>query len=220
MSKIKLTAFAAFTVNPNSKKASIAFGATGIQLGPDGRRIITMGSVPLHTRKMEVPDDGLTLLYGMRDAIDELKLRRDAAVAAGKEFHYADVDVEVGSVEAGLVNEKNVVGLKFANVRRMTVKLQTIILDAFGGYVEEAGGRLPGEMSTIKQIATRPDLFGKLLAEHPLFKTIDVLAFPVSDNAGQSAPFRQLAYVRPGANILCIEQNTEINEFVLPESMT
>lgn len=220
MSTITLTAISAFSVKKPAGELQIAFGAsTGFIDAPTGRRVLVMGNVPLASG-FRAPSGGLLLLYGFRDAMDEVKLRRAEAAKDGLEFHYADVSVEVGHIQTGVVDADQVRDLRFVNVRRMTALLQEMILDRFSEYVGyEMGNEVGAGMTKVHQIATRPDLFARLLDEFEPLKNIEVLVIPVADNPDVPGRVRQMAYVRNGAQVVRLEQNSEVNEFVLPTSL-
>ena len=223
-SSVKLTAFASFTVPKTGVDLKVAYGASrGVIAGEgeESRRYLEMGNVPFGRRGVKAPEGGLLMLYGFRDNIDELKDRRAAAREAKAEFHYGEVEAEVGvnGIVVGIIDRKALNGLRFANVKRMSADLQSDILSAFSSYVKEEGGREKEDMSKIRQIAQRPDLFCRLLDEDPDMKSMEVLVIPVADDPQYPARIRQVAYVRQGAHILNIDQNTEQNKFVLPQWM-
>lgn len=217
MSVVKLTALSIFDVDEKTMLPSIKSGASLVTLREDGRRLITMGNVPLDWR-MDPPGGGLLLLYGFRDTLDELKKRRAEARQAGSDFHIAELSVEVGDIAAPLVNERTIKDLKFVNVKRMTAGLQSIILSEFSKYASQCGET--EDLAKIQQIARRPNLFEPLLDESPLFKHLDLIIIPVADDPRRPSFIRQVGYIRNSAKITHIEQNTERNEFVLPEGMT
>lgn len=217
MSIVKLTALSIFSVDDKTMLPSIRSGASLISVREDGRRLITMGNIPMDWR-MDPPGGGLLLLYGFRDTLDELKKRRMEARQAGCDFHIAELSVEVGDIAAPLVSERTIQDLKFVNVKRMTASLQSIILSEFSKYAEQRGEE--EKLAKIQQIARRPDLFEPLLDESPLFKHLDLIIIPVADDPMKPNFIRQVGYLRNGARITEIEQNTERNEFVLPDGMT
>ncbi len=217
MSVVKLTAMSIFSFDEESKLPSIHSGASLINVREDGHRLITMDSVPLNWR-LDPPGGGLLLLYGFRDTLDELKIRRAEARHAGADFHIAELSIEVGEIAAPLVNERTIKDLKFVNVKRMTAGLQSIILKEFSKYAAERGEA--EELAKIQQIARRPDLFEPLLDESPLFNHLDLIIIPVADDPSRPNFIRQVGYLRNGAKITHIEQNTERNEFVLPDGMS
>lgn len=216
MSIVKLTALSIFSINDETMLPSIHSGASLITVREDGHRIITMGNVPMDW-SMTPPGGGLMLLYGFRDTLDELKVRRMQARQSGFDFHIAELSVEVGDIAVPLVNERTIQGLKFVNVKRMTASLQSIILSEFSKYAEQRGEE--EKLAKIQQIARRPDLFEPLLDESPLFKHLDLIIIPVADDPMRPNHIRQLGYLRNSACITEIEQNTERNEFVLPDGM-
>lgn len=218
---VKLTAFASFRVPSNKPDADldIVYGASRGKIlgqGPEARRILEMGNVPIGAG-FKAPEGGLLMLYGFRDNIEELRQRRVVARESKAEFHYAEVEVQVDTIVVGLVDKAALKGLKFVNVRRMTAGLQSHVLAEFSKYVQEEGGSEDEEMSKVQQIAQRPDLWGRLLENDANFKSIDVVVIPLADDSNAPNRVRQLAFVRHGANVIGVDQNTEINQFVLPE---
>ncbi len=156
--------------------------------------------------------------FFLGNTLDELKKRRAEARQAGSDFHIAELSVEVGDIAAPLVNERTIKDLKFVNVKRMTASLQSIILSEFSKYASQRGET--EDLAKIQQIARRPDLFEPLLDESPLFKHLDLIIIPVADDPRRPSFIRQVGYIRNSAKITHIEQNTERNEFVLPDGMT
>ncbi len=236
MSKIKLATYAAYrkaTSTAKQKKAGdtpepeILFGAAGFTRDKvSGNWVFTCAPLPLGPGQRP-PEQGLTMLYGFRDTIDELKRRRDQARTAGAEFRSMEVEIEVGEIEVGLVDRKRVKDLKFVNLRRMTAALQSEILKKFSDYVTEekkAAGRasrlvkdMDEDMSRVQQIAQRPDLFGRLLTEDRDLKGLEVLVIPIEDPEVRGG-MRQIAYVRPKAKIISIQQSVDDDILALPKT--
>lgn len=75
-------------------------------------------------------------------------------------------------------------------------------------------------MSRIRQIAERPDLFDRFLAEDKDFKHIFVIVIPVADDPNDPTKIRQYAYVRPQARVVGVRQGTLEASLVLPAWMT
>lgn len=219
MSVTRLTAIAAFHATP--RKVQIDYGTTHIEF--DGaRKILTLDHAPLNGG-LEHPEGGLLLLYGLRDCMEEMRVRRTRARTRGDEFHFAELSVEVGEITTSKIEQDDLKSIRFANVLRMSAALQGEILTTFASYIVDDGGdpeSLDGSMTAIRQIATRPDLFGRLLQNHRDFKHLDVLVIPVSDDPKRPTFVRQMAIVRSGAKITEMEQNVESCEFVLPDWFT
>lgn len=218
-SSIVLTAIASFTEPKNGGfDLDVHYGASRGVIADDGRRYLEMSNVPFGRQGLKAPEGGLLLLYGFRDKLDEMRKRRADARKIGAEFHYCDVEVDVGiAVPAGQVDRSLLNGRCFANLNRMSADLQKDILAAFSSYVNEEGGDAAKEMSKIRQIAQRPDLFCRLMDEDPDMKSLKVLVIPVAEDPEFPARVRQLAYVRQGANLLKFDQNEELNVLVLPK---
>lgn len=216
MSVTRLTAIAAYHASP--RKIDIDYGAANIEF--DGaRKILTLDHAPLNGG-LRPPEGGLLLLYGLRDCMEEMRVRRTRARTRGDEFHFAELSVEVGEIPTSKIEREDLKTIRFANVLRMSAALQSMILTTFAKYIEGEGGdpeSLDGSMSAVNQIATRPDLFGRLMEKHPEFKHLDVLVIPVSDDPKRPTFVRQMAIVRSGAQISEMAQNVESSEFVLPD---
>lgn len=191
----------------------------------DNRPIIEMPSVKLPTGK-ESPAGLLIMLYGFRDAIDEIKRQRDIAASMGVRdgvkqtiFGMIKIGFEVGEIYPGVVHPEQLPNLRFANVRRMSADLQKEILRRFEKYVAEEGGDI-AEMRRVQQIASRPDLFGRLLKDK-MFKHLDILVAPVEmrEQSGVSR-LSQYAFVNRSAVPVEVDQNvgSEIS-IALPKNL-
>lgn len=220
-SSIKLTAFSVIK-KPVSKKVSAPeplMGAGQVIERAPGQFDIEIGSVPLMTwQKAPDPSDCLIMLYGYRDTIDEIQLRRAECRAIEGEFRFAEIEYDVGYIEPQLVDRAKLKELRFANVMRMTVELQEDILALFASEVAKEGLTESTPMKRIKQIGQRPDLFYKLIASDKDFANIEILVVPVLGSAKASDVVRQVAVVLPKAKPKNITQNSNASDtrLVLP----
>ena len=98
----------------------------------------------------------------------------------------------------------------------MKADLQTQLLYRISGYVDEEGGNSDTTMARVVQMATRPELFGRVFRDDRSFGELDILVIPVADGEGGS--IRQLAYVRPTARLVSVRQGGEV-ELQLPDWM-
>lgn len=212
MSTVKLTAFAGFKKGPKTAPGiEVLFGAADARLGATGNYELLLSSVPL-ARNLRAPADGLLMLYGLRDSAEELQLRRAEVRAAGGSFQFAELEAEVGTIVTGIIDHEALKHCRFANIKRMSAELQQEIVDTFVEYVAEEGGDPSLEMNRLKAIARRPDLFGRLLAEHKAFKKVEVMIIPVIEGD----KMRQIAYVRPNCKYVQFSQSTDDDVLVLP----
>ena len=232
MSTVKLTAFSVYRVlgEPGSPTAEIEtlFGATAARF--DGKHVqILADSVPFNSIKFAdrypKPGYGILMLYGLQDQREALHLYRTKARELKAEFASAEFEIDVGSIEVGLTGRdllKKVNGAnRFLNVRRMKKDLQTDIVNAFQGYMNDDHSEEPLEdHRRLPQIATRPDLFDRLLYEDEQLSQLDVVVIPVADDPAFSAKIRQLAYVKAGAKVVSTMQISTEASILLPLWMT
>lgn len=229
MSTVKLVTFALFE---NSKRGVAAgagpakpvVGAVASRIGDSGKLELLADSVPFRSRKFDSrkPADGcgMLMLYGVRDTLDEIHHWRTYAREHQLEFASAEYELDVGNIEVGLVNRQTLkehgTEMAFANLRRMTVSLQSEILHRFSEYAISEGVGIDEEMRRISQIATRPDLFDKLLQDDRELANLSVLVIPVADDPALPGRMRQLAYVRPGVKVVSVVQSNDEVDILLP----
>jgi hypothetical protein len=234
-SKLELTTFCLFRSQGwgQSRTAEAGSGAVAARISDSGKIQLLAGSVPFNSavfaERAPAPGSGLLMLYGIRDTLDELQRWRAIARERGMSFAQAKITVEVGYIEVGLtdrttlrkfstVAEPRLWPSRFLNVRRMTAGLQSEVLHRFSKYVEEAKESVDINMARVSQIATRPDLFERLFKDDIDFQAnLDILVIPVADSP--DGRIRQLAFVRPGAKIVSIEQGSDEAEIILPAWM-
>jgi hypothetical protein len=230
---IKLTAFAVYKKKVEHPKSAddieIIAGASDVKVDPaTGRVQLLAASVPLKTAAMRNrvprPGFGLLALYGHRDALDELFLWRSIARKARAEFAFVEFYAVVHELSTQLIDREAIRAsegrLRFANLRRCKVDLQKEILDSFAGFVEEEGGRPDDSMSNVVQIATRPDLCFNLLSRDADFKDMTVFVTPVADDPDVPGRMRQLAFVKPGVEVINVSQGDETCDLLLPAWLT
>jgi hypothetical protein len=231
-SSVKLTAFSLYRVSgtPGAANASVTpvCGAVAGRFGADSRIELLADSVPFHSAsfKGKAPKEGfgMLMLYGVRDTLEEMHYWRTEARKIGAEFAHAEIEFLVGDIEVGLTDraklKANAGKGKFLNLRRMTSSLQTQVLTKFGEYAVSEGANIDDEMSRVSQIATRPDFFDRLLQEDHDLAKLDVLVIPVSDDPEVPGRMRQVAYVKPGAQVVSIVQGTDAATLLLPKWMS
>lgn len=225
MSTVRLIAYALYkSVKPHPTSAdevNIVVGASEARINDDGKLELCMASGAMQSPDLaaHMPADGLLMLYGLRDTAIELQRMRTEARRVGAEFAYADVEIEIGDIEVGLVDRKllhEAKDMRFLNVRRMKSSLQLEILEQFSKYAKEDGTDFNEELSRVSQIATRPDLWDEVFEKDPDLKRLDVLVIPIADNPAAPGAMRNVAYVRPGARIKSIVQGSDHVSLVLP----
>ncbi|WP_158304634.1 hypothetical protein [Methylibium petroleiphilum] len=211
-------------------QVEVLYGASDARFNPATRKIeLLADSIPFHsesfTRFTPKPGHGMLMLYGIRDALDELHKWRTKARELGAEFASAEFEVEVGGIEKDLVSKEMLKASRktnrFLNVRRMKADLQEDVFKCFTRYAKEDGLKVDEDMQRILQIATHPSYFDRLFQEYEDLQDMDVLVIPVADiEIGGRRHIRQAAYVRPGAKILDVRQVRPDVDIVLPAWLT
>lgn len=220
-STVRVTTFAIYKKPLKAGGAvEVLHGAMVAPVGDDRIVNLLAGSVPFHSDqfKAKAPKEtcGLLMLYGVRDSLDELHYWRTLARKLGAEFASAELEFEIGHIEPGLTDRallKSTAGGKtrFLNFRRMKASLQAEVLDRFTAYSMSDGTGIDEELNRVSQIATRPDLFDRLLKEDPDLSKLDILVIPVADDLALPGRMRQLAYVKPGATLVSeLHSNSEV----------
>lgn len=249
MSTVRLSSFAIYKSEKRPEKPSdieIIAGASEARFNTEGKLELVMASVPPRSAAMAkyMPTGGLLMLYGLRDSAQELQRVIAETRQLGAHFAFANIEVDIRHLENGLVDREflhdAVRGIepevcqdrddkhrgidianpiRFLNVRRMKSTLQLEILEKFSEYSDGPNSNQT-TVKQVSQIATRPDLWDRLLSEDEDLKYLDVLVIPVADDPAVPGNMRQVAYVRPGIRIKSIVQGSEDVTLVLPDWMS
>lgn len=230
-SKVKLTLFSLYRARSSEGRLRAVermVGAYDVRLGDDARAEVLAASVPFNDRRFDPmapkPGFGMLALFGIRDAIDELQRWRAIGRNSNAEFAYAELWIDVGEIETKLANRASLQApghrSRFLNLRRTTVDFQKEVLATFRRYVREEGGDPDATMVRVQDIATRPDLFDRLLYEDPDLRGIDVFVLPLADMIDSPGRMRQVAYLRPGARIVEFAQGSDQVSMYLPTWMS
>jgi hypothetical protein len=231
-STVKLTAFALFKRERVAGQPGFTVericGASAARVCDDGSIELLADSVPFHApsfqSKSPRPGNGLLMLYGIRDALDEMQYWRTRARDLGAEFAHAEFEFAVGTIEVGLTDRpllKAAAGRnRFLNVRRMSAALQSDVLLHFSEYSDSEGTPLDERLPRLAQIASRPDLYDKAFIDDADLGRLDILVIPVADDPSSPKAVRQVAYVRPNARCVSVNQGNSGVCILLPSWMT
>lgn len=203
MSVIKLVSMVGFRYRENDAP-EILFGADAVRFDEvRGQWVFSMGNVPT-VEAMALPSQGLSLLYGFREVIDETAYWKKRVEDVGGEFHAAYLNVEVGEIHRATVGKAEIESLKFASIRRLKSELQHEILDDFSRQAKEESMDLKA-FSRVKEIARHPEFLDHTL-NLPIFRNLEVFVYPVED----MEKVKYFAYVKRAALKHCaigIDQN-------------
>jgi hypothetical protein len=229
-STVRFITFAVYrrtgTLGAKNAVIEVLHGASAARFAPDGCVELLAGNVPYNAKSFltlaPADGEGLLMLYG-RDALDETYAWRRKARDLDAEFAYAEIEIAVGHIEKGLVDRAGLRAaagnVRFTNVRRMKASLQLDILARFAGYVMREGGDPDVSMSCPAQMALRPDLFTSTLRDDADLGQLDTLVMPVADNPAVPGQMRQVALIRPSAQVAGITQGSDEVRIVLPNWM-
>lgn len=207
MSSIKLSGFIIYL------KAESPFDYPDVIMGSnkvfkrDGANVFQLASVPVGSLRAP-PEGSLYLLYGNRDLIEEMHKWRIEARNAGAEFRHVEMVVKVGGIHPGIVHREDLPDLNFVNVRRMSASLQLEILQKFYEYVLEEGSP-QSSMNCVRHIASRADLWPRLMDEDHDFRNISVIVIPVADQP--NGRLRHVAVVRKNAVIASFSFDDDVD---------
>lgn len=228
-SSIKLTSFAIYRTTAGADgtpTVSVLHGASDARFNPaTGKIELLADSIPFNTDSFAPfapkPGHGMLMLYGIRDAADELQKWRAKARELNAEFTYAEFEFDVGKIEVGLTDKKLLRASgdssRFLNLRRMKSDLQIEILKHFEKYAHEDGMNVKEDMARISQIAMRPNYFDRLFQDYRDARHLDILVIPVADDDVSTPPrIRQAAYVRPGGKLIRTMQGRDDVSLILP----
>lgn len=232
MSTVKLTTFSIFRTHgaPGASGSTVEtlYGASAARFNDTNGVELLADSVPFHADafvdRAPRPGCGLLMLYGIRDTLEEMHYWRTKARELGASFTYAEIEFAVGDIEVGLTDRKKLKDAagkgRFLNLRRMTASLQSQVLQRFSQYAAAEGRDISEEMSRVSQIATRPDYFDNLFDDDADMGKLDILVVPVADDPAVPGRMRQVAYVRPGAEVVSTVQGSDEATILLPAWMT
>jgi hypothetical protein len=228
-SKVKLTLFSLYrrvrSANSGVPDAlTTMVGADDVVPGEDGRPVVHAASVPFVDRGFDglapKAGTGLLALFGIRDTLEQLQHWRTVAQNSKAEFAYAEMWVDVGEVDTRLTTIESLRSparkSRMVNLRRSTADFQRDLLARFQSFVRAEGGDAAQTMAEVRQMARRPDLFGRLMQEDADFASVDVLVIPLADAMGPISRIRQVAYVRAGVRVVEFQQGSDQCDVQLP----
>lgn len=153
------------------------------------RPVLTLGNIPLPAG-VPAPAKAITLLYGFRDALEEMKMQYATASQKGHELVKVEFNLQVNTtapntgIVVGTAREEDLPRSRFLNILRLDINLQREIMDALND-------KLSYESRTTKKAATyferivdaggRPDLLCDVIRETPIYAHINSVVYSVPD---------------------------------------
>ena len=156
-----------------------------------GENILIVGDVPLPPG-VPIPE-GLTLLCGFGDQLDELHSQYVAARAKGHELVKVEIKYDVGTgaadrkIVVGTVNLDNLHLCKNLNISRLAKGVRQVhVIDEFNRLLREEAqnrGIAPDFAEDIYGVGARPDLLVKVFKNSKIFAHINSIVYNVPDGS-------------------------------------
>lgn len=169
-------------------------GLTGYVVAPERSQVpkqVTLGNVNLPSG-MVPPSPGLTLLYGFRDTLGEIKRQYSLAEAEGKRLFSFRLDVDVGDIPSSRITLADLEHIRFLHLGRLTAEVENLILKKWMRYIPEDWRERAAEQAAARSsdeeleralpyrynqfLIGRPDLMSRL-HEEPEFRHLDAIVY-------------------------------------------
>lgn len=211
MSIVKLVSISAFVPPSDATgEVDVFFGARRVVWCTDKNKWrIEIDNVPVDAYG-QMPANGLTCYYGFKGCLDKIRkwhgraLERDRAVR----FHVSYLNFEVGSLFKDMIGVDDLRGLEFVSIRRLKAELQHELFDRVATMLSKGAEGGAARLEKIRDLAHYPHLLAEA-GSTPPFDEIKVFVFPFCSTQTQRVGY--LALVRPGARLVGIEQNPQVD---------
>lgn len=141
--------------------------------------VVTIGDMPL-PHGIPHPPTGLTVLYGFRDALEELQ--RQYAVIQSQKMNIVKIDfkLEVGRIVTGTTGRDDIKDTKFLNLKRLSIDLQQMILDGVNELVAKENKKAVF-FEKITEAGVRPDLICAVIHAEKIFRHVNSVVYVVPE---------------------------------------
>lgn len=192
MSELSLETFVAwrskatgdgFVIWPTPRKTTVK---------ESGRLLVTLGNLPMPAQ-VPSPTNGLTMLYGFRDAIEQLQDFQRGAIEKGMQFRRIAVKLQVKEIIMGTLSADDLKRTLFANLRRVSEDLQLEITREVNKLARRES-KAHCEFGNIGEAGARPDLLCRAVKKGPLAK-LQAVVFVLPANLIGTRRGRQVAAI-------------------------
>ena len=178
-----------FTYRPTATGFEVFPEPKKVSKGKVDRQVVALGNVPLPAG-VPAPARALTLLYGFRDALDEMKDQYAIAKTKGHSLVKIEFKLQVGTNDAdtkiimGTASLEDLPKSRFLNVLRLNQDLQQMLLDGVNELLQvEANKSKRAALfyDRIVEAGARPDLICDVIRKQPIFKHLNSVVYSVPD---------------------------------------
>lgn len=157
--------------------------------GDHNRLEVTLGNIPLPAG-VPAPKNAMTLLYGFRDALDEMKSQYALARQKGHELVKVEFKLQVGTSEPdskiimGTAGLEDLPKSKFLNVLRLNEFLTELLLgDINAMLAAEANKSKKAAIfyERLVEAGARPDLLCEAIRKQEIFSHVNSIVYSVPD---------------------------------------
>lgn len=194
MSKLALESFIAF--KPAAPADGYEFFPKQRDVSRQGKNlVVTLGDVPL-PGSIPHPQNGLTTLYGFRDALEEMQLQYAAARRNGMSLVKVTFNLDVKKIVMGTTNPDTIGDTRFLNLRRLSKDLQQLVLDGVNELSAKEGKKAKF-YDRILHAGERPDLICAVIRSLKVFSHINSVVYMVPDGTPRGRQVATVFSTRP-----------------------
>jgi hypothetical protein len=147
-----------------------------------------MGDVPLPF-SVPVSSQALTLLYGFKDVLEQMKEHYAEASKRGMTLVKVNIQLEIGELIMGTTTYESLARTRFLNLRRSHKDLQLEVIDMVNElqYRDAADKKnaTPTVFRKVGEIGARPDLVVAAVRAIKAFKDINSVCYTVPDSTAK-----------------------------------
>jgi hypothetical protein len=155
-----------------------------------GKTVVTLADIPL-PGNAPAPQGALTVLYGFRDAIEQMQQHHKTARDRGMSLVKVSFKLDVADITMSTTSLDSLAATRFLNLRRLSIDLQQRVLDAVNEMSANEGKRAVF-FEKMADAGARPDLVCKAVRAEKLFQHIVAVAYTVPDGTPKG---RQVATI-------------------------
>lgn len=190
MSEIALDSFVIYKDSKNQNRFDF-FPQPKLVTRENDRTRIVLGDIPF-PEGVPHPENALTLLYGFRDSLDELKKQYAYASANDMDLVKVSMKLDVGDIIPGTTSEENVDQTRFLRLKALTHDLQQIIVDGVNELLAKSDDKNVKFFERMTEAGQRPDLICQAIRNERIFRHVNSVVYQIPDGTPRG---RQVATI-------------------------
>jgi len=122
------------------------------------------------------PRNSLTVVYGYKDAVEEMQKQYALAKSTGMNLVAVSVGFDIGHQQVGVTSLSELPNILFLNVKRCSSEVQGILLDGVNELAANEGGEV-SLFDKASQLGNRPDLLCDFVRTDSRFSHIAAVCY-------------------------------------------